>query len=251
MKIRFLAGCVLAAALLALGGCMQLHSTTIVNKDGSGTVTMKISLSQSVAEALKEMSELDPDSDQKMPDFSSIDRDEMEKAAKKHGVKITKFSKGDQDGHMILDLGMEFKDLKGLSYVMDHAMGEGGNDGMGIFDAGDGNLVLRSTQYDFPTDEDEKSVEVESEMPDTSDMDPAKMQKMMELTGKLMGAISEMDVRLEITVPGDIVSSNAPQTEGRTSIWSINSSNMMTAGQNTEPEIVFSGKGLKIKPQTD
>jgi len=60
-----------------------------------------------------------------------------------------------------------------------------------------------------------------------------------------------MDVRLEITVPGDIVSSNAPQTEGRTSIWSINSSNMMTAGQNTEPEIVFSGKGLKIKPQTD
>ena len=54
--------------------------------------------------------------------------------------------------------------------------------------------------------------------------------------------------KLEATVPGDVVSSNAPTVEGRTSIWSIDQSNMMQQDQDMDPEIVFSGKGLKLKP---
>ena len=73
------------------------------------------------------------------------------------------------------------------------------------------------------------------------------MQKQMQVMGTLMGAMAELDVSLKITVPGDIIESNAPVQEGRTSIWAINSSNMMTAGQDMEPVITFSGKGLKIK----
>ena len=79
-------------------------------------------------------------------------------------------------------------------------------------------------------------------------MDPAQMQKQMEIMGKLMGAMAELDVSFKITVPGEIVSTNAPLTEGKTSVWSINSGNMMTMDQDMEPEIVFSGKGLKLKP---
>ena len=49
--------------------------------------------------------------------------------------------------------------------------------------------------------------------------DPEQMQKQMELMGKLMASISELDVSMKITVPGEIVESNAPTVEGNTSIW--------------------------------
>ncbi len=255
MKFRFLTGAILAIGILALGGCLQMHSTTVINKDGSGNATLKVSLSQSVAEALKEMKDMDMDSGQEMPDFSKIDKAELEKAGKKHGVTITKFAHENTEGREGFTVEMKFKDLKGLSYMMNNVMGEGDKGGgLGIFDAGDGNLVLRSAEYDFPEEEkkiEEEAVAEEDTAMDKADMDPAKMQKSMELMGKLMGAISELDVRMEFTVPGDIVSSNAPTTEGRTAIWTINSGNMMTTGQDMEPEIVFSGKGLKIKPQAE
>jgi hypothetical protein len=48
-------------------------------------------------------------------------------------------------------------------------------------------------------------------------------------------------------VPGDVVRSNAPKLAGRTSTWTINAGNMMSQ-QDVNPEIVFSGAGLAIKP---
>lgn len=255
MKFRILTATILAVSIMALGGCIQMHSATVISKDGSGTASLKLSLSQSVADALKEMKDLDMDSGQEMPDFSDINKADLQKAGKKHGVKITKFSRTDTDGRQGIDIQMAFKDLKGLSFVLNQVMGDGEkNSGLGIFDAGDGNLVLRSTEYDFPAEEENSEaadISDGSSAMDPSDMDPAKMQKSMALMGTLMGAVSELDVRMEFTVPGDIVSSNSPTTEGRTAIWTINSGNMMTTGQDMEPKIVFSGKGLKIKPQTD
>ena len=95
--------------------------------------------------------------------------------------------------------------------------------------------------------EDDEDEAADSAGESDAEMDPAQMGKQMELMGKLMGAMSELDVRMSITVPGDIIATNAPAREGRTSVWTINSSNMMTAGMDMEPEITFSGKGLKIK----
>jgi hypothetical protein len=126
-------------------------------------------------------------------------------------------------------------------------MGGEAGDGMGIFDAGDGNYVLRSTSYDFPAEPaEEEEEEIEPDAP--AEQTPEQMQKQMALMGTLMSSLSELDVELRITVPGDVVSSNAPTVEGRTSIWSIDQSNMMQQDQDMDPEIVFSGKGLKLKP---
>jgi hypothetical protein len=73
----------------------------------------------------------------------------------------------------------------------------------------------------------------------------------MELMGKLMQSISELDIRMEITVPGDVLSSSAPTVEGRTSVWAINGANMSDA-QNMamEPEITFAKKGVNIDAPT-
>jgi hypothetical protein len=238
----------LVLAVSALGGCVQMHSETVINKDGSGIASMTVSLSPVMTEAMDQMAEMGPafQQDADMPDFDDITREDMEKYTAGHDVKIKKFEKGVVDGRQTLSFDVEFKDLEGLSYVMGATMGEGGGGGLGIVPTGDGNFKLISMEYDFemPVEEEEEVVEPEMDM---SEMDPAMMQKQMELMGKMMGAMAELDISMKITVPGDVISSNAHRVEGKTSIWEVNSDNAMTMQGGMEPEIVFSGKGLKLK----
>jgi hypothetical protein len=243
----------MALATLAFPGCVQMRSETIIDQSGGGTASFTVSMSQAVSDALKQMQELDPAGGPggDMPAFDDLDRATLEKRVKEYGVKITRFEKGARDGRETLDIAYEFKDLKGLSAAMGGIMsgGESGENGLGIFDAGSGNLVLRSASYDFPDWNAEETTTDEATGP--TDLDPQQMQQQMALMGTLMGAIAELDVSMKITVPGDIVSTNAPGQEGRTSIWAVNAGNMMSMGQDMDPEIVFSGKGLKITPQAE
>lgn len=251
-KLLLLAVMVLAAVNLT--GCVNFHSQTDIKSDGSGTAVMNISISEAVEQAIIDMKAIDPNQSGEV-DFPMLDelkKADLEKAGKSHGVKVTKFDKAVADGRKNLTIELAFEDLKGLSYVMGKIMGEEDKgDGLGIFDAGDGNFVLRQARYEFPPEPADEAAKEAPESAEPQAVDPAQMQKQMEVMGVLMGAMSELDVSFAITVPGDVVSSNAPATDGRTSTWSINAGNMMTADQNMDPEIVFSGKGLKIKPLTE
>lgn len=251
------------ATTLALGGCVQLHTETVIDERGGGSATITMSMSQAVSEAMAEMEQLDagggpgggPGGDMPEISFDDIDRETIEKRLADFDVEITRFEKGVVDGRETLNIAYEFEDLRGFSAMMQATMpgdeDEGGGNGLGIFAADDGNLVLRPASYDLPAwdEADEEPAPEQESAP--ADMDPAAMQKQMEILGKLMGAMSELDIRMAITVPGDIVSTNAPQQEGRTSIWAINAQNAMSAPQTIEPRIVFSGKGLEIEPQQD
>ncbi len=252
MKKLLLLGVTVLAAL-NLTGCVIFHSHTDIHADGSGVAELSISMSPAIQEAIAEFQELDSEQSESMdfPLLDDMNKDEIEKAAKGHGVKVTTFEKAVVDGRETLNMVLEFEDLEGLSFVMSRVMGDGdaGGNGMGIFDAGDGNFVLKQAHYDFPAEPAAEEVEeIDPAAEDAQEMTPEQMQKQMEIMGKLMGAMAELDVSFKITVPGDIVSTNAPQTDGRTSIWTVNASNMMTMDQSMDPEIVFSGKGLKIKP---
>ncbi len=248
----------IALAALSLTGCIQAHSDTVIEKDGSGTATLTMSMSPSVVEAIRDMEELgmNQGQDMEVPKFDEINKDDLVKATKDHGVKITKFEKGTIEGREKLDITMDFEDLKSLSFVMGKLMGGNPGDGMGIYETADGNFVLKEAHYDFPpepTGEVEESesapeAETEGDTEKSTLTDEEKSQKQMELYGKMMGAMAELDVRLTITVPGEIIESNAPTVEGNTSIWAINAGNMMDQqGQDMEPVITFSSKGLKIK----
>jgi len=244
-----------ALTALSLTGCIQLYSDTVIEKDGSGTASLTISMSPTGAELVKEMKELEMDKDQnmEMPMFEDINKDDLVKAAKGHGVKIKKFEKANVHGRDQIDILLEFEDLKGLSFVMGSAMGGEAGDGYGIFEATDGNFILKATHYDFPAEEVAAIEEPETGTGEEADKpamtDEEKAQKQMAMMGKLMGAMAELDVKFTITVPGEIIESNAPAMEGNTSIWAVNASNMMSQqGTDMEPVITFSSKGLKIKP---
>lgn len=248
---------VTALAVLSLTGCIQMHSDTTIEKDGSGTASLTLSLSPTMLEAMEDMKDMDMGQGQEMdvPELDQINKEELEKACKGHGVKVKKFQKDTTEGRMNLDLVLEFKDLKGLSYVMGNIMGENPGDGMGIFETADGNFILKKAFYDFPPEpaKDTKETEPEAESSEGGEgstmTDEEKAQKQMELMGKMMGAMAELDVKFTITVPGEVIESNAPIVEEKTSTWAINAGNLMSQEQtDPEPVIIFSSKGLKIKP---
>lgn len=252
---KFIVLAIIALSALGLTGCIQVQSDTVIEKDGSGTANLALSLSAGMADAIKEMEELgmDQGQDVDVPKFDQINRADLEEAAKGHGVKITKFEKTEGDAPS-LDIGLEFEDLKSLSYVMASIMGGEPGQGMGIYETSDGNYILKAATYEFPDepakpakDDEAAAGEVQSEGPQLTDEE--KAQKQMALYGKMMGAIAELDVKFTVTVPGEVLESNAPTVEGTKSIWAINSGNMMDMqNESMEPVIKFSSKGLDIKP---
>jgi len=254
-KSIMLAIVILAAASLA--GCVQMYSDTIIDKDGSGTANFTMSLSPGMLEAIQEMEELGMNEGQDMdvPEFDQINREDLEKSIEGHGVEITKFEKDTSDGNMKMDIALEFEDLEGLSFVMGKIMGDAPGSGMGIFETADGNFILKEAEYDFPAepaDEAEETEPADGSAPtgESSTMtEEEKAQKQMALMGKMMGSMAELDIKFTITVPGEVIESNAPVVEGNTSIWAINAGNMMNQQDNDmEPVITFSSKDLKIKP---
>ncbi len=235
---------VLVAGLGLLAGCVTFHSSMVIEADGSGTCTLNYSVSESVKEALAEAGSLGGEGED-LPSIEDFDRSEMEKRAKDNGVTITSFEHKTVDGRETLVIAMKFKDVTGLSRVMNVGGGDGGV--LAILRNADGDYVLTSIPDPNPPAEEAEETDEADETPATPE-DPAKA---MEVMGKLMQSINELDVRMEITVPGDVLSSSAPTVEGRTSVWAINAANMMEA-QNMamEPEITFSKQGVKIDAPT-
>jgi hypothetical protein len=250
---KFIVLAIVALTALSLSGCIQVKSDTAIEKDGSGTASLAFSLSPGMADAIKEMEELgmDEGQDVDVPKLDEINREDIEKACKGHGVKITKFEKTEAPD-TALDIALEFEDLKGLSYVMASIMGGEPGEGMGIYETADGNYILKAARYEFPDEPAKPAKEApeaaeQSEGPELTDEE--KAQKQMALYGKMMGAIAELDIRFTVTVPGEVIESNAPTVEGMTSIWAINSGNMMNMQDETmEPVIKFSSEGLDIEP---
>ena len=245
---RIITMLLMVALASLMTGCVQMHMDTDISKDGSGTMDLTMSLSAVVTEAINEMGT--DAMDDEMEDIGKLmdmEEKEIKKSLKGLDVDLDKFSQGVVEGRETVSIKLKFKDLENLSLALREIMG-GEEQGLAILDAGDGNLVLRPHEYSWPPLAEEEGEDAEEEADDMANMDPEKMQQQMALMGKLMGAMGELDINLSMTVPGDIVESNAPTVEGRKSTWSINSGNMMSADSNMEPNIVFSGKGLKIKP---
>jgi hypothetical protein len=243
---------VIMPILLAAGGCVQMSMETVVDKDGSGTCTLGISMSTDVSEALKELAATDGNPGMaEVPEFGDLTREKAEASAARYNCKVKKFERTTADEQEKLEMVLAFDDVQDLSRAVHDLMSEDeSEDVMAVFKTDDGNYVLASVE-DVSAVGEEKSTPEESQEKETEEakeMDPEQMQRSMELMGKLMAHMSEFDVRMAITVPGEILESNAPETEGQTAIWHINSENMMSMqDQEFEPEIKFSGQGVKIK----
>lgn len=238
----------LLTLVLAFGlvGCIQMNMETQLQADGSGTFLMSYGMSPSVAEALKELTELGT-MDEEMPNFTDLDKAQMEAACKKEGVTLKQFEEKDVDGAKHFTLELAFPNIEAFNNVMQASMGENGSGGMQLVKTDDGNYTLKGLEMKSQESEMSMGDDEESESSEPAKkLDPEAMGKSMEIMGKLMSSISELDISMKITVPGDIIESTAMRTEGRTAIWEINGQNMMSAEASGDPEVTFSGKGLKL-----
>lgn len=231
-------------ALLGLSatGCVQMHMDTTIGKDGSGTMSMSYGMSPTVAEALAELAELPGSDADQAPTLEDFDKDAIEAACKKHDCKLKKFSINDDKTQASFEI--EFSSLENLSKALADGQAGGGAGGFALYKTADGNYTIDS--YEYESAEAVAEEEAEDTATDMSQMDPEAMQKSMAIMGKMMAAISELDVQMKITVPGEVLENNAHRVEGNTLIWEVNAENMMQVGGDMEPHIVFSGKGLNI-----
>lgn len=231
-------------ALLGLSatGCVQMHMDTVITKDGSGTMLATYGMSPTVKEALAELAEIPGSDAGDTPTLDDFDKGAIEKACKKYDCKLTKFEMNDEKTQV--SFALEFSSLQNLSKALAESDAGGGGGGFALYETADGNYTIDSYEPEVAAKETAEVTEEESQ--DMSQMDPEAMQKSMAIMGKMMSAISELDVQMKITVPGKILENNAQRVEGNTLIWEINSENMMQMGADMEPHIVFSGEGLDL-----
>lgn len=238
MKRLLLAGAVLA---LAVTGCVQMKMDTVIKADGGGSCDVVYSLSPSAAEAMKDL-----EGQMKMPDLFGGGRADLEKTCAESGVKLRKYEATTVNGRQQVSVGLDFQKPQ----QMTAALGSGSG-GMGLFRTKDGDYWLRSVPGSAIAAETAREMGEEAGESMDSGQEPAakmpdqeQMAKAMAAMGKLMQAAAELDVVMRITVPGEILQHNATRVEGRTAIWEISMANMQEA--SGEPEIKFSGQGLKI-----
>jgi len=260
--MRRLALCLLPLALLLSSGCIRMHMQTDITADGSGTCSIEYGVSREVADALARLEAMDGGGmggGEEMPDLGDLDREQVEQACKEAGVELKSFETTDDDAGESTRMVVAFEDVADLSDFLAATTDdeeEETREELRIERQEDGNYALTTVSVPVPESkqkaaEDEMGGEEDwsGEGDRTMDQGMDDMQESMELMGVLMGKLSELDIRMTVTVPGEVISSNAMEVEGRTSIWTINSANMMEAeGMEMEPHIVFEGKGLKLKP---
>ncbi len=282
MKRSLLAVVLLACAA---AGCIQLKMDTTIAPTGSGTLDLTFAFSPGVMEALKELQATPNGKEIQMPDFSALDRERLESACRQADVTLTRYEKAQVGGREQTSVSLAFKKLEDLSRVLGEA-GEAqgalrvykladGNYTIRPAEAPAGGPGIPSHQAEAsaegaapkavepaapkaksPAGKSPAGAAPAGKQPAEEDADlksPGEMQgdydasqKSMAALGKLLATAGEMDIVMRITVPGDVISSNAMRSEGRTLIWEITAENMMTVGPNLVPDVVFSGQGLSI-----
>lgn len=235
------------AVMAAAAGCIQLQTETVIDNKGGGTLTMNYTMSAEVEQAFQELKTIDSGMDEDMGDVplfdDSFDKAGLEAKLKESGARLKSFENGIENGNRHAKLVVEFSDIDGMQAALGGAMGDSGS--LAVFRTDDGNYVLRGVPGSGADDEEEEEA---PDMSNPEDMSKAmeNAQKSMAIMGKLMAHMNEMVMEMRITFPSDVISHNAHSLEGRTCIWRIDSSNMMSAQGMDEPEVVFSGQGVSI-----
>ncbi|MBM4130701.1 hypothetical protein FJ250_06690 [bacterium] len=228
----------LLLAVLGSAGCLDVRADLELDAKGGGTLRIALAADPQVLAARAELDRLGGEAlGPPLPAFDDVTRPYLQKRAAGRGVALVTFAKGADGGRAKLDCLLKFTDLEGASWMLNDLAAALGGAGLGYARGEGDDLVLKPRQYGFP---------VAGRKPAPAPTGETA-RRQAELATTLIGAIGDLNVVLNVTVPGDVVRSNAPQVAGRTSTWTVNAGNLMSQ-QDVNPEIVFSGAGLAIKP---
>ena len=242
MRTKTLPLLTLFLLLLLTTGCIEIHLDTDLEKDGSGTGKLEMAISPKVTRVLAEVQDIDDMPETHISNLAGTDEDELKRIAAKANVEIDHFESEVRDGRRTVSFEMKFDSLKDYSWVLGNVLDEVG-DGFGVFAGEDGQLIFREARYDYSA-----LLADEPEPAEPTDPSEETIDKYLEMMDVINGDRAAAKVLNVIKVPGDIIDSDATATDGRTCTWTLDFAAIVADKDNLKPRIVFSDKGLKIKP---
>lgn len=225
-------------------GCIKIKMETKLKKDGSGKGKVELTVIPKITKALEEVKDIPTMPETPIGNMANLDEDTLKEQIKGRDVKIKKFKNEIKDGSRKIKIEMDFKNLEDYSFVLSTIFDEPGS-GLGVFDAGDGNLRLKDAEYKIPAPDPAAE---EEELVNPNDEAMEVYLELMPLINSTMGEVEVINI---ITVPGDVIESDATEIDGRTCTWTLDFATIRSDKDALKPNIVFSGKGMKIKPLAD
>lgn len=198
-KLMVLAGAMLA--LVGLSGCLEMESVISLKKDGSGTITEKVSIGAQMAGMMKMGGGGEGEEDP----FADFGEDAGKEKAKTYGegVEFVSSNKEEKDGGLVFTTVYKFADINTVTYEPGQMMNDGEEEGeeaaeepVKMFSYKDGVLTIEVPDpagEDFAMGDDEMG---EEEM--------AMMAPMM----------AGMKISAKLVVEGGIAETNATYHEG-------------------------------------
>ncbi len=245
--MRYALGIAAAAMMFLSTGCLKIHIDTIIAADGTGRATIEFAMGREVADAVARLGELDETGRPGDPGLAAagdLGRDALAADFEAAGVTVASHDLTDDATGVALVMELAFDQVADLS----RALGTLQTDA----------LARRGEELRITRTEDDEFLlanTVVAGVADSTAADEPHPQPSSELLLNmkvLLDHVAELDIRRTITVPGEVISSNALEVEGRTSIWVINAANMLEE-QDTglDPRIVFASDGLQIAVPED
>ncbi len=249
----------LTTAVFALAGCLEADVQTKLSADGSGTMSVRMGLTDGMVDVMTRMKEIDPD-DGTLAELKQIEFEKPTEAElaemKVAGVDLLEFEGEASEKRVFSKFKVAFKTVSGLERL-DALEAEGGDSPMnGVTltkeDDGTYTLMLRGDDDDEDGEEEEVEFDFDDEEEDeaTGDEDPEEAMRQaaaaIELMGKMMAEMANLKMVFGMEVPGEIISFE-PKTlgvvDGGKVTWTFDMASIMAAsaaGEDASPDGDFS-----------
>lgn len=234
---RFLLLC--GAAALAACGCFKFEQDMTINDDGSADATIHYAMSEQTIAQLEAMKQGNPNA-QQGPSFDEAKIKEQFEKQKAQGVELKSVKVESKDGWKHVTVAVHSKSVGAAA----RAASQQGQDNKEM----PFSLLKKGDNYELCMGGGDKA----GGMGDAANPEQkAQQQKMMK------GMMAGMRMSIKLTVPGEVVETNAHEKSGKTVSWLLDIDNdpkffdkMETLGKQGMV-VTFKGAGLnlpEIKP---
>ena len=248
------AAALVAAVGLTTAGCIQSDDATVLQKDGSGTAVVNMSVDLSKIEQMAEMFKGfggggEPGGEPEKPkestesDFTKeMSEEKIREKLKDHpGVELVKYTNEKKDGKQSVHMEFKFKD------VAEYAKAEMfGNKSAELVKNEDGSYKLTFDPMAGQGDKMGGGGDAAG-MGDADGMggDPSMFMGMLE------PFLGTLEFKSQLTLPGTITETNGTK-DGESSVsWTMNWKSMMESMKDKKSaswSVSFKGEGIELKP---
>jgi len=226
----------IVSACLITVGCAKLDEKFTLNADGSGSYWVQLELIPQAISTIKSMEKASPEMMEMSGLPGPIPMTEADVRALADDSVVVKDAKVEDlpDGSKKITASFEFKDIAKFA-----ASKPGHFFSFGLKKSKEGEAQFRAAPFGRPASPDLDDPEVAAQMEDEKTKATAVSSLKLQMRGLIY--------RLEATLPGKILSSNAKSSKGNTASWTLDVDTMSEKDlPMLSPKVVFAATDLKF-----